>query len=61
MVGMNAAEAVRANTENLRKRIDGLQLERNVSDLSIDGYTVIPPLYRSSKSCARASYTSTSV
>ena len=38
---MNAAEAVRAKTENLRKRIDGLQLEGNVSDLSIDGYTVI--------------------
>ena len=38
---MNAAEAVRAKTENLRKRIDRLQLEGNVSDLSIDGYTVI--------------------
>jgi len=53
MVEMNAAETVRAKTENLRKRIDGLELEGNVSDLSIDGYTVIRPLYRSSKSCAR--------
>ena len=41
MAEMNAAEAVRAKTENLRKRIDGLELEGNVSDLSIDGYTVI--------------------
>ena len=38
---MNTAEAVRAKTENLKKRIDVLELEGNVSDLSIDGYTVI--------------------
>ena len=41
MAEMNTAEAVRAKTENLKKRIDGLELEGNVSDLSIDGYTVI--------------------
>ncbi|GIT39046.1 MAG: hypothetical protein Ct9H300mP8_02420 [Gammaproteobacteria bacterium] len=38
---MSAAQAVRTKTEKLRQRIDELDLEGNVSDLSIDGYTVI--------------------
>ncbi len=41
MADMNAAQTVRAKTENLRKRIDELKLEGNVADLSIDGYTVV--------------------
>ncbi len=41
MVKVSAAQAVRTKTEKLRQRIDELDLEGNVSDLSIDGYTVI--------------------
>ena len=41
MVKVSAAQAVRTKTEKLRQRIDELDLEGNVPDLSIDGYTVI--------------------
>ena len=41
MVKVSAAYAVRAKTQKLRQRIDELELKGNVSDLSIDGYTVI--------------------
>ena len=41
MVRVSAARAVRAKTQKLRQRIAELELKGNVSDLSIDGYTVI--------------------